>query len=155
MRWRNYVIGCLVGGASLVITCNWVHAGSKTYVGSKKCAECHEQEYQKWSKYTKKSHSFEDVMKMKHDLTPEELKSCYGCHTTGYGDPTGFRDPVSTPDLKEVGCEACHGPGSAHVESNSPADIKVKITMRDCERCHNAARVGNFGFKPLVHAGAH
>ena len=130
-------------------------AGPKTYVGSKRCAECHEQEYQNWTQYSKMAHSFETIMRMKHDLTPEAVKGCYECHTTGYGHPTGFRDVVSTPDLKEVGCESCHGPGSAHIESSNPKDIKGKMTMQDCQRCHNSARIKAFGFTPLVRGGAH
>ena len=99
------------------------------------------------------AHSFETIMRI-HDLTPEAVKGCYRCHTTGYGHPTEFRDVVSTPDLKEVGCESCHGPGSAHIESSNPKDIKGKMTMQDCERCHNSARIKAFGFTPLVRGGA-
>jgi len=134
-----------------------VYAENKkaVYVGSKTCAECHEEEYERWHKYAKKAHSFQAVKRMKHDLTLEEIRHCYECHTTGYGEPGGFKDPISTPDLKNVGCEACHGPGSVHVETNDPADIKTKITMKDCEKCHSSERVAAFNFKPLVHAGAH
>ncbi len=146
-----------VGLGVLVCVFSLAYAGEKkkTYVGSKVCAECHQQEYENWNRYSEMSHAFESVMRMKHDLTPEELKGCYKCHTTGYGEPTGFKDPVTTPDLKEVGCEACHGPGSVHVQTNDPADIKTNITTKDCKRCHNTAREKAFGFKPLIHAGAH
>ena len=152
MQLRSLAMGLLF----FVLGYGVVYAGQgKTYVGSKACAECHEKEYQNWSKYAKKAHSYEAIQKMRHDLTAEEMSRCYGCHTTGYGTPSGFKDAQSTPDLKEVGCEACHGPGSGHVESNDPSDIKSKLSMKDCERCHTTERVNAFYFKPLVHAGAH
>lgn len=89
-------------------------------------------------------------------LTPEELRGCFACHTTGYGQPGGFVDFEKTPNLANAGCEVCHGPGSAHVDSGGdPTRIKAKPVMTECERCHNAERVQTFNFKPMLFAGAH
>jgi hypothetical protein len=33
--------------------------------------------------------------------------------------------------------------------------IKRKLTVQDCEVCHNAERVANFNFKPMIFGGAH
>lgn len=126
-----------------------------SFVGSKACAECHQEEYDSFLKFSKKPHSFQGVEKMRSDLKPEELKSCYGCHTTGYGKPGGFVDAKSTPDLAQVGCETCHGPGSAHVADGDSATITRKPTLESCGRCHNAERTGEFNFKPLLYSGAH
>lgn len=65
-------------------------------------------------------------------------KSCAGCHLTGY-DPT-------LPAFAEegVGCEACHGPGRAHVRSGKRGDVvhpgKLSAARRAmiCEACHTA-----------------
>ena len=51
--------------------------------------------------------------------------------------------------------EACHGPGSAHVESSDPKDIKNNVSEKDCTVCHNPDRVEAFRFKPLIYGGAH
>lgn len=126
-----------------------------SFVGSKACAECHQEEYDSFLKFSKKPHSFQGVEKMRSDLKPEELKSCYGCHTTGYGKPGGFVDAKSTPDLAQVGCETCHGPGSEHAEGGDPATVTRKPTLESCGRCHNAERTGEFNFKPLLYSGAH
>ncbi len=133
-----------------------IEAKENTYVGSKACKECHEKEYSNYEKFSKKASSFESIKKMKSELTPSEYKGCFECHTTGYGKPGGFVSEKTTPDLKEAGCEVCHGPGSAHIKSEDPDDIKCsEISMKDCTKCHNKNRVKDFGFKPLIFGGAH
>ncbi len=126
------------------------------YIGSDACAACHDKQYDTYSKFSKKSHSSKSIQIMASDLTPEELKNCYGCHTTGYGKPGGFVSFEATPAMANAGCEVCHGPGSAHAEAGGDATlIKGKLTMADCEGCHSAERVAAFNFKPMLYAGAH
>lgn len=67
----------------------------------------------------------------------------------------GFVSEEKTPELKNPGCEVCHGPGSLHAKTQDPKDIKRKMEIKDCERCHNSERVKAFKFKPLIHGGAH
>lgn len=64
------------------------------------------------------------------------LKSCAGCHTTGF-------NPVLGRYAEEgISCEACHGPGKKHVSSSLAADIvnpaKIPEPRRSmiCESCH-------------------
>ncbi|MFW5490606.1 MAG: cytochrome c family protein [Desulfovibrio sp.] len=131
-------------------------AEERSYVGNKACAECHEAEYKNYSKFSKKATSSKSVLAMASDLTKDELAGCYGCHATGYGQPGGFVSFEQTPEMGNAGCEVCHGPGSAHVESGGdPELIKGTLTMQDCETCHNASRVASFNFKPLLYGGAH
>ncbi len=130
-------------------------ADEKSYIGSESCKDCHEDEYDKFIKYSKKSSSFESIKKMETKLTPEEYRGCFECHTTGYGKKGGFVSEQETPQLKEAGCEVCHGPGSLHAESEDPDDIVRKMAMEDCIVCHNADRVEAFDFKPLTYGGAH
>jgi len=92
---------------------------------------------------------------MAKGLTQEELTGCFACHATGYGRPGGFTGFEATPDLADAGCEVCHGPGSIHAASGDPAAIKGKLTITDCQGCHNGSRVKAFGYKPLLRAGAH
>jgi len=129
--------------------------GEKTYVGSKACMECHETEYENFSKYAKKSHSFKSIMTMKKGLTNEEIKKCFKCHTTGYGEYGGFKSEAETPYLKNAGCEVCHGPGSLHAETEDSEDIIGHLTQEVCETCHNSKRVEAFRYKPLIYGGAH
>ena len=93
---------------------------SREYVGVKKCKVCHLKQYKSWLQ-TKMATSFENLKpgmkeeaKMKAGLDPRkdytQDASCVRCHTTGYGKG-GFVSMEKTPDLINVQCESCHGPG--------------------------------------------
>lgn len=129
--------------------------GATEYAGSKACADCHEEQYERFEKHSKKAHSWDSIKVMASDLKPEELKGCYDCHTTGYGKG-GFVDYETTPHLADVGCETCHGPGAAHIEEGGDPDlITLRPDVASCESCHNKSRIKDFNFKPLIHSGAH
>lgn len=80
---------------------------------------------------------------------------CQGCHTTGF-------EMKEEPRFAElgVGCEACHGPGSAHVRTRgrgpivNPARLDPSRRQMICESCHTNGhdRSGQFrfplGFRP-------
>lgn len=129
--------------------------GTASYVGSKNCADCHQDEYQSFMKHANKAKSDHSVRLMAPKLTQGELEQCYGCHTTGYGKPGGFRSFEETPDLGHAGCEVCHGPGSRHVMTGDPGDIVGRLTLDICRPCHEDERVRVINYKPLLHAGAH
>ncbi len=151
------VLLLIVAMVVTVVSVRQVRAAEAKYVGSKACADCHEEEYKSYSSYAKKAHSFQAIEKMRKHLTQDEVKGCYKCHTTGYGSPGGFVSEEATPDLKNVGCEVCHGPGSRHVESEDAEDIlgTVDKIKGVCDRCHTSERVEAFNFRPLLHGGAH
>jgi hypothetical protein len=125
------------------------------YVGSQACKDCHQEQYDNYLKYAKKAKSFEHIQAMSSKLEPDEIKTCYACHTTGYGRPGGFVSQEATPQLCNVGCESCHGPGAAHAKSGDPKLIARKMSVEQCRTCHNEDRVKSFGFKPITTAGAH
>lgn len=132
--------------------------GEGQYVGSASCEGCHEKEYSNFMKFAKKAKSDKSVKVMSKKLTPAELKECYACHTTGYGKPGGFVSYEKTPELGHAGCEVCHGPGAAHVDSGGAKNKilgKGRMNVKDCEKCHNSERVSNFRFKPMLYGGAH
>lgn len=144
--------------AALTMLAVWgrsARAEAPRYVGSAVCAGCHPGQYERYRQYSKKAHSSRGVKLMAKGLTPEELASCYGCHTTGCGKPGGFTDFAATPELADAGCEVCHGPGAEHVATSDPAAIKGRLTVADCAPCHDDHRVRSFGYKPLLQAGAH
>jgi hypothetical protein len=116
----------------------------QTYTGSKRCASCHFQQYLAWKK-TKHSKTF-DLLPAQYAKDPKCLK----CHTTGYGEPTGYKDASDT-SLEGTTCEACHGPGSAHEEvcqefKNQKLNAEQEKVARDsiwlmlpknvCVECH-------------------
>ena len=129
--------------------------GEATFTGTESCKECHEDEYENFKAFAKKATSYESIKKMQKGLTSQELKQCFSCHTTGYGQPGGFVSIVKTPHLADAGCEVCHGPGSNHVESEDPDDLIAELDAESCKTCHNSSRVEAFNFKPMLYGGAH
>ncbi len=124
------------------------------YAGSRSCAPCHPAEYESFSSHAKKSRSFRSIERLRKGLSPEDLEQCYSCHTTGYGKPGGFVSEEETPELKNAGCEVCHGPGSLHAAGQAPIPIP-RPTREECAGCHTSERVRAFRFTPLIHGGGH
>ena len=58
------------------------------------------------------------------------LVKCAGCHTTGY-------DPATrTFSELNIGCEACHGPGGDHVDSEGGTPMVIDRSAEGCGHCH-------------------
>jgi predicted CXXCH cytochrome family protein len=125
------------------------------FVGSNKCASCHEEIYKRFIKFSAKSRSYRSIRRMERGLTPQEKKHCYDCHTTGHGRPGGFVSLAKTPLLKNVGCESCHGPGSNHAQSEEKKQIRRRVPQSVCQSCHVSARIKAFKHVPLTYGGAH
>ncbi|MFO1020189.1 MAG: multiheme c-type cytochrome [Planctomycetales bacterium] len=97
-----------------------------SYVGAKKCAQCHSKAYAKWQN-SGHSHAYESLEKGRKGqemtwISRVHDPECLACHVTGW-DPqhiirfaSGFESPEKTPNLMGQQCENCHGPGSKHVE---------------------------------------
>lgn len=56
--------------------------------------------------------------------------SCFKCHTTGPDETT---DTFAEPG---VNCEACHGPGSQHVDDPTTENIETDDSSEACGNCH-------------------
>lgn len=61
---------------------------------------------------------------MYREVGRAEVYTCFGCHTTASGFGSSF-DPEHL--IPGVSCEACHGPGKAHVDSME----EISDTQRD------------------------
>jgi len=130
------VIGGVVASAFLVLASE-PPAGA-TYLGAETCKACHFKDFKTWQAH-KHSKNFEVLQGAER-----QNSECLKCHATGYGKPGGFVRVEKTPNLTSTGCEACHGPGSAHVEAakNAPDtgawDTKInKVPANACVTCHN------------------
>lgn len=105
------------------------HGGEQEYLGNEACRECHPGVYAFWRR-TVHARSFQDLSRAGERKDP----TCLRCHTTGYGELSGFLDPDRTPGLAAVGCEACHGPGALHAGSLYPELVPTTLG-RDCPPC--------------------
>ena len=148
------------------------------YVGSAKCKMCHNKEakgaqYTKWETgphsgalETLKS---EESAKIAADKGIEgnawEAPECIKCHTTGFGtggyeakcesfwnpaadDKAGAKAVKRMKALQGVGCESCHGAGSAYKSKKvkvaivagtvEPVSVGLlEINEKTCVACHN------------------
>ena len=114
------------------------------YVGSKKCMMCHQTQHAAW-KEMKHSHAFASLTEEQVASGKDEKgRACASCHTTGYGQASGFTSAKETPGLTNVGCESCHGAGSVHMKTMMMAQMNDE-TVEDkkisksvgCAQCHN------------------
>jgi hypothetical protein len=105
------------------------------YLGSQSCnmAPCHQYQYKIWSE---KPHAqaYKTLIEVGSQYDPE----CIVCHVVGLKYETGFVNENSQYDLRDVGCELCHGPGSKHmvaITMDEP-DNKTSEPKAQCIDCH-------------------
>lgn len=105
------------------------------YVGSASCIECHEGTHKEHIDVWRKSPMAQKAFSL---IQSEKDKTkCVPCHATGY-------DPEKrTYKEKNVGCEACHGPGEKYQEMMMGANaqeggqIARENALKSCTRCHH------------------
>jgi hypothetical protein len=114
-----------------------------TYVGSDRCGDCHKHATNVWTG-TPHFKATETLEELKHPSGRHFDPECMMCHTTGFKHPGGYNDlvtnlagwpakPAKPPapkkvkdhndNLRGVGCESCHGPGSEHVKNPDDASL--------------------------------
>lgn len=108
------------------------HPSGRTFVGSAECRTCHGKEYRIWKDGQNDhagyhAHAYDTLLNppergnIPRNFDPE----CLSCHVVGWNPQryfpyeSGFLSMEQTPHLINVGCENCHGPGSAHVAAES------------------------------------
>lgn len=122
-------------------------AEGRRYVGSKACADCHEEAYESWKRtvHARAWQTLEEAETGRYGWPVTHYPDCVSCHTVGYGYRSGFVSPRKTPDLAGVGCEACHGPGSEHVEEMT-AETILRGDPADCRHCHDFEQSPRFDY---------
>ena len=117
------------------------------FVGSATCGSCHPEAFAFW-RQTSHGHAWYTLehQEKHYDLT------CVGCHSVGFRSPGGFCRLKDVGELKDVGCENCHGAGSLHVQSLKPADIQRTVTEQTCTgTCHVPEHSDQFEYVSYFH----
>jgi 2',3'-cyclic-nucleotide 2'-phosphodiesterase (5'-nucleotidase family) len=109
------------------------------YVGASTCANCHAAQYAVWEK-TGHAHAMATLERKSQQFDNE----CVRCHVVGF-NKGGFQSLISTPQLANVQCEACHGPGRAHVAAPAKG-FGFMQTPTGCVQCHTLANSPDFNF---------
>ena len=131
------------------------------YVGTKKCRSCHEDAWSKWakSKHSTAWKSLKETAQPPRDFDPE----CIGFHVVGWDGlqrfpyVEGFHSEEKSPELLNVGCESCHGPGERHIAAELDDDETIQEKIRNlmklganvknvCYSCHDGDNSPEFDF---------
>lgn len=115
------------------------------YVGNARCADCHEDALTVWNA-TKHAHALPtlEAVGKQHHL------DCIGCHVTGWQRPGGVCRLDLVAPAANVGCEACHGPGSRHAEDPDAVHLSKGDEPATCTGCHDLENSPHFDFEKYV-----
>ncbi len=104
-------------------------AVSGDYQGPYCCRDCHETEFDAWSRSSHAQAIIDPLFQV--DLQKaEQPYECFACHTTGYDKASGRFQ------LAGVTCEACHGP----LLPNHPEQLMmIPVSPDRCGECHTEA----------------
>jgi hypothetical protein len=117
--------------------------GEAWFVGDEPCRACHAASFDHW-KTTGHAHAYKTL----EDASKEFNLDCVGCHVTGYDVPGGSTvTDVLSPNLKDVQCESCHGPGSKHIEDPSGGTLIAAPGEEVCATCHHPPHTDVFDYK--------
>ncbi len=116
--------------------------GEAVYVGVEACFECHAETRDFWAR-NRHAHAWATLERGKKTFDAE----CVSCHVTGYDRPGGAL-VGRVAGRENVQCEACHGPGSLHVEDGDIALIVKDPPTTTCVSCHNTHHSPSFADGP-------
>lgn len=111
-------------------------------IGTPLCIACHVEAGAVWQA-TKHPKAYEGLKAQgkQHHL------DCVGCHVTGWRQPQGVCRIDETAGREEVGCESCHGPGSAHLANPVKGTIARPERKKEvCVGCHDLENSPHFDF---------
>lgn len=133
------------------------------YVGNESCKVCHPTAFADWerSRHAQAWETLELAEKdqKRYGWPVTAYPDCVSCHVVGYREQTGFLSFADTPQLADVGCERCHGPGSDHMASNGQKPLGLiggVAASLLCMQCHDFEQSPNFVYGdkwPLIRHG--
>lgn len=125
------------------------------YVGVDTCKMCHRSEAKgnqagKWQEgphakafETLGSDKSKEIAQAQGIGDPQQAQACLVCHVTASDLPAGRKEARYKVE-DGVGCESCHGPGSAYSKINIMRDHDASVanglwtvTEETCTKCHN------------------
>jgi hypothetical protein len=106
-------------------------SGPLGYVGHERCGTCHASALEHW-RTTGHAEAWATMVETKQTGNLD----CIPCHVTGFEQPGGPRRLADLDGLRDVGCEACHGPGRAHAEAPEAQPLDPGVAPRVCATCH-------------------
>jgi len=112
---------------------------AKGYLGTDRCIRCHRDQGNKWRK-SKHARAYDTLVAKKSEGEPKCLK-CHVATIKETVEPYLLYLPAS---LRNVGCEACHGPGRAHASAPANKKTENRNPSRACAGCHTTEHDDDF-----------
>jgi len=138
----------------------WAQSAKEfNYTGTRGCRKCHKSkksgaQYKVWAKM-KHAQAFatlataeaQKIAKAKGIADAQKADACLKCHVTAFGVAAERLGKKYTIE-EGVGCESCHGAGSAYSKrkvkkaiaagTTKPESVGLlKVTKETCVKCHN------------------
>ena len=148
-------------------------AKAADFIGTDKCRMCHMKQYRAWLETPhakawgaltkgdpKKIADMAAALKIEIKGSPDATDECIKCHVVGFQLTGGYpqADSAKAAVVMNVGCEACHGPGSLHATAplaQKKKSINKAVTASLCKQCHTADTSPKFEFAEFVKRGVH
>jgi hypothetical protein len=121
--------------------------GRAHFSGDASCVRCHKASARFW-KATAHAHAWKTLQVVGKTAHGD----CVSCHVAGYGE-VGGSSVGFNKGLQNVQCEACHGPGSIHVEKRGlekPLALRTDTPESVCTRCHNEKHSDTFQYQAYL-----
>jgi len=146
----------LVSTCEASVTCPEPGPDEPTYVGVEACYNCHQDAVKLWRAALVELPGTDEagrpvVRKLGHskawqtlrDVGKDKDRTCVGCHSVGFNAPGGYCR-VSDVDFRtDVQCEACHGPGSKHIQNGGDKSSLTVLEVKEatCRGCHHVPHI--------------
>jgi hypothetical protein len=118
-----------------------------SFTGFKRCASCHQKQTAFWNT-TRHARAYTTLVKIGQDKNLE----CLLCHVT-HKEELFYKSPEETavllslsPSMQTIGCEVCHGAGSAHAANPEKVKLMRRPVQKICLHCHTKQRDPNFDY---------
>lgn len=116
----------------------------REYVGLAACRTCHPARHRAWLE-TRHAKAYQTLADRKREFDPE----CVVCHAVAFECEGDVIDWKALEGFTNVQCEACHGPGSLHVQSEGGEKLLTgRGLLVACARCHTPERSTDLDLEP-------
>ncbi|NOX26241.1 MAG: hypothetical protein GXP59_09065 [Deltaproteobacteria bacterium] len=114
----------------------------KKYSGWQSCGTCHPKILTAWEN-TRHARAYETLVSKNRQFNLD----CIYCHVTGINRKNAVDALSLGVSLREVGCEACHGPGKRHSKDPKQFSLIAKPAASLCRTCHTRERDDSFDYE--------
>ncbi len=118
-----------------------------SFTGFNRCEACHQKQTAFWNT-TRHARAYTSLVKISQNKNLE----CLPCHVT-HRENLFLKPPEEasillslSPSMQTVGCEVCHGAGSAHADNPEKNKLIRRPSQKICLHCHTKQRDPNFDY---------